>query len=145
MDGGTQADPYGDDAGYARQGAGEELPPPVGETLHENITRLIGDVKAVVSTERAYWKARMRYSKSLMKQTALLFGAAIALASSAFTALILGTLLVLSVRVGPIWATIIVTLVTLALAGLLAWMALRRARKLTINTPDATDAQEQRL
>lgn len=138
-----QTDPYIDDTGYARRDAADDLPPPVSETLHENITRLIGDVKAVVATERAYWRARIRYSKSLAKQTALLFGAAIALASSAFTALILGTLLVLSARIGPIWATITVTLVTLALSALLAWLALRRARKLTFNTPDATATREE--
>ena len=116
----------------------DDLPPPVGETVSENIERLVGDVKALVAAERAYWKARMRYSKSLAKQTALLFGAAIALAASAFTALILGLLLVLSARIGPIGATVSVTSVTLALSALLAWLAMRRARRLTFAVPDVS-------
>ncbi len=126
--------------------AAEQLPPPVGETVHENIDRLVSDVKTLVTTEREYWRARMRYSKSLAKQSALLFGAAIALAASAFTALILGTLLVLSARIGPIAATISVTLVTLAVSAALAWLALIRARKLTFATPDPFDhSQEKKL
>ncbi|WP_420605193.1 phage holin family protein [Novosphingopyxis sp.] len=122
--------------------ATEQLPPPVGETLHENIDRLVADIKELVATERDYWRARMRYSKSLAKQSALLFGASIALAASAFTALILGTLLVLSARIGPIAATISVTLVTLAISAALAWLALKRARKLTFATPDPFEHAE---
>lgn len=121
---------------------GDELPPPVGETIHENIDRLIGDLKGVIAAERAYWKTRMRYSKSLAKQTAILFGGAIALAASAFTALILGMLLVLSARIGPIGATALVTLVTLSIASVMAWLALRRLRRLTFAKPGSIDAAE---
>ena len=133
----AEADHYRD--GPAR----EDIPPPVGETLHENVDRLVGDVKTLIGAEKAYWSAKLRYSKSLAKQAALLFGAAIALAASAFTALILGTLLVLSARVGPIWATVIVVLVTLTVSGLLAWIALKRARKLAIPTPSHGSRDEE--
>ena len=122
----------------------EDIPPPVGETVHENIDRLVGDAKKLLEAERAYWRARIRYSKSLGKQVAFLFGAAIALAASAFTALILGTLLVLAARIGPIGATISVTSVTLAIAVLLAWLALRLLRKLTIPTSSPSQAGEER-
>ncbi len=119
----------------------DDLPPPVGETLHDNIDRLVVDVKSVIAAEQAYWKARMRYSKSLAKQTAILFGAAIALGASAFTALILGLLLMLSARIGPMMATVSVVLVTLVISALLTFLALRRARKLTFSTPDPGSAK----
>ncbi len=128
--------------GFDNSNAGDELPPPVGETVHENIDRLISDVKGVIAAERAYWKTRMRYSKSLAKQTAILFGGAIALAASAFTALILGMLLVLSARIGPIGATALVTLVTLSIACVMAWLALRRLRRISFAKPASIDAAE---
>ena len=117
----------------------DDLPPPVGETIHSNVERIMADAKGLVAAERAYWKARIKYSRSLAKQTALLFGAAIALAASAFTALILGLLLVLSVSMGPMGATIVVFASTLILAAALAWLALRKARKLTFSTPDPSN------
>ena len=51
---------------------------------------------------------------------------ALLLAGSALTALLVGLILMLSTLIGPGWATLAVVVVAFAIAGLLAWLGIKK-------------------
>lgn len=88
--------------------------------------QLVDDGKRYARAEIGVYKAKAADKVAPVKRAAVFGAAALVLALSAVTALLVGLILSLQTLVGPLAATAIVVLVTLALAGLLGWLAARQ-------------------
>ncbi len=93
-----------------------------------HFTQLASDVRALANAELDYYRARLSYSKDVAKSTGLYLAIAIFALFGTVTALILGTLLILSVLIGPLLATIAVTISFAAMMIIFAYLARRSAR-----------------
>lgn len=95
---------------------------PIGQLF----SRLVDDGKRFARAEVDFYKAKAADKAEPAKKAAIFGGAAVTLALSSVTALLVGLILALETLVGPLAATLIVVLVTLAVAGLLGWMAYKQ-------------------
>lgn len=95
---------------------------PIGQLF----SQLVDDGKRYARAEVELYKAKAADKAEPVKWAAIFGGAALTLALSAVTALLVGLILALETLVGPLAATLIVVLATLAIAGLLGWMAYKR-------------------
>lgn len=95
---------------------------PIGQLF----SQLVDDGKRYARAEVEFYKAKAADKAAPAKKAAILGGAAVTLALSAVVALLVGLILSLETLVGPLAATLIVVLVTLAVAGLLGWMAYKQ-------------------
>lgn len=84
------------------------------------VHRAIDDVRELASAEVALYKAKASERIAAYTSAAIYFGAAAVLALSAVTALLVGLIMALATLIGPLGATAVVVLVTLAIAGVLA-------------------------
>ncbi|MDB5696370.1 MAG: hypothetical protein JWN21_1913 [Sphingomonas bacterium] len=84
------------------------------------VHRAVDDVRELGRAEVALFKAKATERATAYKNAAIFFGAAAVLGLSAVTALLVGLILALATLVGPGWATLIVVMVTLVIAGILA-------------------------
>lgn len=96
------------------------------EGLGTLILRLRDDVVAYAHAQVDVYKAEARSRAAPAKSGAVLGVAALVLALSAVTALLVGLIFTLATLVGPGGATAIVVIATLAVAGLLGWLAAKR-------------------
>jgi len=115
-----------------RDAAGEELPDSDPGSLVEDLRRLGEDGRTYFEAELAFQKARAGYTAERGKAVALHGALALALVFFALMALVLGAVLVLAERVGPLAATALVVTVLLlgaALSGLIVRRNLRRIRE----------------
>lgn len=85
--------------------------PDVGEVSPTDQAALVlEDVRALVKAEMEYFRARIDYSRHVMKWS-FRFGAISAFAfSGAAIALVMGLIMTLAPQIGPGWATLLVTL-----------------------------------
>ena len=90
------------------------------ESLTSIVGRLAGETKAFATAEVAVYKARFCETATAYKSAAMFFAVAGVLALAALIALLVGAILTLTPLVGPGWATAIVVVVVLVLAGILA-------------------------
>lgn len=84
------------------------------------VHRTVDDVRELASAEVALYKAKAQERISAYTSAAIYFGAAAVLALSAVTALLVGLIMALATLIGPLAATAVVVLATLAIAGVLA-------------------------
>lgn len=108
------------EAGGTGGGAGGE------ESFPELVSRVVDDAKEVARAEVDLVKARAVEKVAGYRAAALLFAGAALLALLAAVGLVVGLLFILSVGLGPGWATLIVAGGLLLLAGLLGWLGSRR-------------------
>ncbi|WP_197054228.1 phage holin family protein [Sphingomonas sp. 37zxx] len=102
------------------------------------VARTVEDAKRWSRAEIAYYKA-LAGDRGKDVGTGMGLGiAAIVLGQAALIAALVGIVLTLSPLIGPGWATLAVVLATLALAGLLAWMAVGKMRRATRPVSDMT-------
>ncbi|ODP38512.1 phage holin family protein [Sphingomonas turrisvirgatae] len=101
------------------------------ESIGALVTRLIADGRGYAAAEAGYWRALVVDRLADVKSLTILGCTALLLVNAAVIALIVGALLSLATLVGPGLATLLVVLVTLAIAGLLGWLALRHWRRVT--------------
>lgn len=93
------------------------------ETIGELIGQLRDDAKAYAAAELGYYR-ELAGSYARDAQGAALFGAiALVFAFVAVIVLVIGALITLIPQVGPLLATIIVTVATLLVAALFGWLA----------------------
>lgn len=97
-------------------------------TLPELVGRLVDDARGVVSAEVELYKAKAGERVSAYRSAAVFFVAAGVLGLAALIALLVGLILTLSTLVGPGYATAIVVVVVLAIAGVLAIIGKSRLR-----------------
>lgn len=95
---------------------------PIGQLF----SQLVDDGKRYARAEVEFYKAKAVDKAEPVKWAAVYAGAALTLATAAVTALLVGLILSLTPQVGPFAATLIVVLVTLAVAALLGWLAYKR-------------------
>ncbi|KQM66819.1 MULTISPECIES: phage holin family protein [unclassified Sphingomonas] len=94
------------------------------EGLGTVVSRVVDDAKAYAQAEMTLWKTVASTRGSQAGIAAGLAVGAIVIALSAVTALLVGAILSLRPVMGPGWATLLVVVVALAIAGLLGKMAL---------------------
>ena len=95
---------------------------PIGQLFGQ----LVDDGKRYARAEVDFYKAKAADKAEPVKKAAIFGGAAVTLALSAVTALLVGLILALETLLGPFAATLVVVVATLAIAGLLGWMAYRQ-------------------
>lgn len=83
------------------------------------VGRVVEDTRALVGAELNLYKAKAAERAGAYRSAAIFFAAAGVLALGAFIALLVGLILTLATLVGPGYATAIVTVVVLVLAGVL--------------------------
>ena len=104
------------------------LPPEVSDQLGVAalVGRLVDDAKGLAHAEVALVKAKAGERVDAYKGAAIFFGAAGVLALAALIALFVGLILTLATVVGPGFATLIVVIVVLVIAGVLGWIGSRK-------------------
>lgn len=95
------------------------------------IARAIGDGRAYADAEIAYWKALALDRLADARSAAIFMIVVLLLAQAAAIALIVGLVMILTPRVGPGLATLIVVLVAGIVAALLGRIAYNRFRRAT--------------
>lgn len=90
------------------------------ESLTSIVGRLAGETQALATAQVAVYKAKFGETASAYKSAAMFFAVAGVLALAALIALLVGAILTVATLVGPGWATAIVVVAVLALAGVLA-------------------------
>ena len=97
-------------------------------SARDQVTNLMSDFRSLASAEFDYYRARFAYSRSVAKWTGIYVAMALFALFGAVVALILGILLSLSAAIGPVWATVAVTLVFIATTAIFAILARRSSR-----------------
>lgn len=95
------------------------------------IARAMADGRAYADAEIGYWRALALDRLADARRLAIFGVAALLLVNAAAIALIVGLVLTLEPLVGPGLATLIVVLLTAIAAGLFAWAALKRIKRVT--------------
>ncbi len=101
-------------------------------SAREQLAMLARSGRNLLEAEIDYIRGRMSYSGQIVKQAGLLGVLSLFSLFGTVIALILGILLIISSYIGPIIATITVTLTFAALALLFAFLARRSARLLAM-------------
>jgi len=103
----------------------EEEPPSPEPTASEQVSLVIEDLRALVKSEIRYHRSRLDYTRHVFRW-AFRYGAVAAFAfGGASIALVLGLVLTLSPLIGPLGATLIVTL-SFAFIGAIFGMQARK-------------------
>jgi len=93
-------------------------------------SRLIDDAERFVRAEIRLYRAEFLSRVGEARVAIVLGVVALLLAQSAIIAMVLGLLLILRHPVGEVWATIIVVIVSLAIAALLIQIAVTKVRRI---------------
>lgn len=92
------------------------------ESVPALLTRLVEETRQLAGAEVALIKVRVGSRVTAYRSAAIFFAVAGVLALAAVIALLVGAILTLATRVGPGWATVIVVVVTLLIAGVLGFV-----------------------
>ena len=95
------------------------------ESIGALLSRLVEDGKSFARAEIGYYRTLVLAKLGEATGGLVLGVVALVLVLSAVTALLVGLILTLATLVGPGFATLIVILATLVVAGLLGWLAYR--------------------
>jgi hypothetical protein len=95
------------------------------ESIGALLSRLVEDGKSFARAEIGYYRTLVLAKLGEATGGLVLGVVALVLLLSAVTALLVGLILTLATLVGPGFATLIVILATLVVAGLLGWLAYR--------------------
>lgn len=105
--------------------AAPPVPPP--HSIRESFTRLVDSGRDLVSAELEWAKLRGQAAAACLRDAAILGVAALVLALGAVGALLVGLVLILQPLIGTALAVLAVVAGALLIAGLLGWLAARRA------------------
>ncbi len=106
----------------------------------QQVTRLVGDFRAVAFAEFDYYRDRISYSAGVAKSTGILVALTLFSLFSTVVALILGILVAVGHALGFVLGTLIIVGVFAATTLLLAWLARKSGRRLAF--PELTDGAE---
>lgn len=110
-----------------------EAPP--GLSIRESFARLVDSGRDLVSAEIEWARLRGQVAATCLRDAALLGVTACLLALAAMVALLVGLILILQPLLGSGWAVVAVVGAALAVAGLLGWLAARRAAAMFRDEP----------
>jgi uncharacterized protein YacL len=99
-----------------------EMPP------RDQVKQLVSDFRSLAMAEFDYYSARFAYSRTVAKWTGIYVAVALFALFGTIVALILGILLSLAVAIGPLWATVLVTLIFAGLTALFAILARKSSK-----------------
>ena len=108
-----------------------EEPPKPDDSIPSLVGRLIDDGEDFVRAELKLYRARALARLDNARNAIILVVIALSLAQAVIVAALVGALILLRPEVGPGWATAIVVVAGLALAGLLGWLAMYQLKKAT--------------
>lgn len=95
------------------------------------LSRLVADARALAQAEIAVQRAALACRIEIARPAIVGLVLAIFLAQAAITCLLVMLGLALAERIGPLWAGAIVAGAALAIAGIAAWLAMRRLKRLS--------------
>lgn len=110
-------------------------PKPGEESLGDLFARLIDEARGFGHAELDYYRVLARERLRAAKASLWMGAVAGALALAASVALVVGSVLTLSPRVGPGWATLIVVGIALLLSGVMGWLAWQQIKRVMGNLP----------
>ncbi len=112
-----------------QQNETEAGPDVVDASPTEQVSLVLDDVRALVKAELNYFRSRLDYSRHVMKWS-FRFGAISAFAfSGAAIALVMGLVMTLSPHLGPLGATLVVTLGFIAIGTIFGVQARKWVRR----------------
>ncbi len=97
-------------------------------SARDQVTQLVSDFRTLASAEFDYYRARFAYSRDVAKWTGIYVAVALFALFGAIVALILGILLSVASAIGPVWATIGVTVTFFGVTALFAILARRSSK-----------------
>lgn len=100
------------------------------ESIGVLVGRLVEDGKTYARAEIGYYRTLVTGKLGEAVKPAIFGGAALVIALSAVTALLVGLILTLATLVGAAFATLIVIVAALSFAGLLGWLAYRQIQRM---------------
>lgn len=112
-----------------------EREPSADEGLGDLFGRLVDDGKGYAQAEIGYYRTLVRSKLRDARASLWMGAAALGLAQAAAVALVVGSVLTLAPRVGPGWATLIVVVTALALAGVMGWFAWQHVKRVIGQEP----------
>jgi hypothetical protein len=105
------------------------LEPPVEPTPSEQVSAVIEDLRAMIHAEMRYHRSRLDYTRYVFRWS-FRYGMVAAFAlSGASIALVIGLVLTLSPRIGPLGATLVVTLSFAIIGAIFGLQARKWMRK----------------
>lgn len=122
---------FATDGGAAHDDAPDGTP-----SIRADVERIALDVREFVTAEMRYYRLRLKYSKSIAKWTGAYLLVGLVSLFSAAIALILGCLMIAAFFLGPIWATVLVTVSFAIIGAVSIAMARRTGRKLRFADPE---------
>lgn len=105
------------------------------ESVPELVGRLVDDTRGLVSAEVELQKAKLAERVSAYKTAAIFFAAAGVLGFCALIALLVGLIMTLATLIGPGFATLVVVIVVLTVAGGLAMIGRGKLAKPDTGAP----------
>lgn len=99
-----------------------EMPP------RDQVKQLVSDFRTLAMAEFDYYRVRFAYSRTVAKWTGIYVAVALFALFGTIVALILGILLSLAAAIGPLWATVLVTLIFAGLTALFAILARKSSK-----------------
>lgn len=107
----------------------DDSPKPAEATASEQVSLVVEDLRALVKAEMQYYRSRLDYTRHVFR-SAFLYGAIAAFAFiGAAIAFVLGLVLTLSPLIGPLAATLVVSISFLFIGVIFGWLARKWMRK----------------
>lgn len=107
----------------------DDSPKPAEATASEQVSLVVEDLRALVKAEMQYYRSRLDYTRHVFR-SAFLYGAIAAFAFiGAAIAFVLGLVLTLSPLIGPLGATLVVSISFLFIGVIFGWLARKWMRK----------------
>jgi hypothetical protein len=107
----------------------EDSPKPAEATASEQVSLVVDDLRALVKAEMQYYRSRLDYTRHVFR-SAFLYGAIAAFALiGAAIAFVLGLVLTLLPLIGPLGATLVVSISFLFIGVIFGWLARKWMRK----------------
>lgn len=107
----------------------KDLPPPIEPSVSEQVALVMEDLRAMVKAEMRYHRSRLDYTRHVFSWSFRYGVIAIFAFGGAFMALVLGLVLTLSPFIGPLAATLVVSMSLLIIGLIFAALARRWMRK----------------
>ena len=104
------------------------------ESIPGLVARLVDDTRSLAGAEIALYKAKLGERVAAYRNAVVFFAIAGVLALAALIALLVGLILSLATLIGPGLATAAVTIVVLAIAGILAMAGKSRLKPVSLDS-----------
>lgn len=115
---------------------------PEAASARQQLKIVADDVRSLIDSEISYYKNRLTYTGEVAKWTGLYLLIAACALFGGVVALILGILLIATIYLGPVWATLLVTVAAIATAIIFALIARSKSRDFYVSEIDKDVSNE---